>query len=220
MRLVIANKLYSSWSLRPWLVAAHFGIPFEEIVIPLDQPDTHARILEHSPSGRVPCLIDGDLHVWESLAIIEYLAEAFPDHAIWPRDREARALARSISNEMHAGFQGLRKACPMNLRRDFAWRDFGREASENAVRIVELWRDARRRHGAAGPFLFGAFSAADAFFAPVCMRISRYALPVSAATQAYIQRVSAAPGVARFIDDALAEQDFLDFEEPYRTSRD
>ncbi|KPL51088.1 glutathione S-transferase [Prosthecomicrobium hirschii] len=205
MRLVIANKLYSSWSLRPWLVAAHFGILFEEIVIPLDQPDTHARILEHSPSGRVPCLIDGDLHVWESLAIIEYLAETFPDHAIWPRDREARALARSISNEMHAGFQGLRKACPMNLRRDFAWRDFGREASENAVRIVELWRDARRRHGAAGPFLFGAFSAADAMYAPVVIRFNGYNWPVEPDIRAYMDAVLTLPAFESWLAAARKE---------------
>ncbi|MBT9292295.1 glutathione S-transferase family protein [Prosthecodimorpha staleyi] len=205
MRLVIANKLYSSWSLRPWLVAAHFGIPFEELVIPLDQPDTHARILEHSPSGRVPCLIDGDLHVWESLAIIEYLAETFPDHAIWPRDREARALARSISNEMHAGFQGLRKACPMNLRRDFAWRDFGREASENAVRIVELWRDARRRHGAAGPFLFGAFSAADAMYAPVVIRFNGYNWPVEPDIRAYMDAVLTLPAFESWLSAARKE---------------
>jgi len=205
MRLVIANKLYSSWSLRPWLVAAHFGIPFEEIVIPLDQPDTHARILEHSPSGRVPCLIDGDLHVWESLAIIEYLAETFPDHAIWPRDREARALARSISNEMHAGFQGLRKACPMNLRRDYAWRDFAREASENAVRIVELWRDARRRHGAAGPFLFGAFSAADAMYAPVVIRFNGYNRPVEPDIRAYMDAVLTLPAFESWLAAARKE---------------
>jgi glutathione S-transferase len=198
MKLVIANKNYSSWSLRPWLVARHFGIPFEETVIPLDQPDTHENILAFSPSGRVPCLIDGDLAIWESLAIIEYLAESHPDRAIWPSDKAARALARSISNEMHAGFQSLRSACPMNLRKRFAYRDWGRGAAEDAVRIVELWSDARGRFGASGPFLFGEFSAADAMFAPVVARFEGYGWPVEAETRSYMDAVLALPAFAEW----------------------
>jgi glutathione S-transferase len=193
MQLVIANKAYSSWSLRPWLVARHFEIPFEEIQVLLDQPDTSEQIRKFSPSGRVPCLIDGDLAVWDSLAIIEYLAESYPDRPIWPADRQARAVARSISAEMHSGFQALRSACPMNLKKRFAYRDWGRPAQEDAVRIVELWRDARSRFGAGGPFLFGAFSAADAMYAPVVTRFDTYGWPVEPETRSYIDAILALP---------------------------
>lgn len=193
MQLVIANKVYSSWSLRAWLVARHFEIPFDETVIPLDQPDTHDKILRYSPSGRVPCLIDGETVVWDSLAIIEYLAETHPDRAIWPADRAARALARSVSAEMHSGFAALRSACPMNLRKTFPYRDWGRPAAENALRIVDLWRDARRRHGAGGPFLFGAFTAADAMYAPIVTRFETYSWPVDPDTRSYMDAVMALP---------------------------
>lgn len=205
MQLVIANKNYSSWSLRPWLVAKHFGIPFDEIVIPLDQPETHAAILKYSPSGRVPCLVDGDVAIWESLAIIEYLAESRPDLAIWPRERAARAVARSVANEMHAGFQALRSACPMNLRKRLAFRDFGRGAAENAVRIVELWRDARGRFGAGGPFLFGEFSAADAMYAPVVMRFESYSWPVDPDIRGYMDAVIGLPAFRAWLEAALKE---------------
>jgi glutathione S-transferase len=206
MQLVIANKAYSSWSLRAWLVTRHFEIPVEEILIPLDQPDTHDKIRQYSPSGRVPCLVvDDTIAVWESLAIIEFLAETYPDKPIWPQDRAARALARSISNEMHAGFMGLRKACPMNLRKTFTWRDFGREASEDAVRIVELWRDARSRLGSGGPFLFGAFTAADAMFAPVVTRFHTYGWPIDPDIRSYMDAVLALPAFQDWLAAAKAE---------------
>ena len=205
MRLVIGNKRYSSWSLRPWLVMTHFGLSFEEHLIPLDEPTTHAAILKLSPSGRVPCLIDGDLAIWETLAIIEYLAETHPDLPIWPRDRAARAMARAISNEMHAGFAGLRSACPMNLRRSFAWRDRGQRASEDANRIVELWREARSRHALQGPFLFGEFSAADAMYAPVVHRFNGYSWPVEADTRSYMDAMLALPAMQAWSAGAAAE---------------
>lgn len=194
LRLVIGNKRYSSWSLRPWLAMTHFAIPFEETKILLDLPGTKAEILRFSPSGRVPCLIDGDIVVWETLAILEYLAESFPDRAIWPRDRAARAHARAVSNEMHAGFQALRGACPMNLRRDFPWRGWGGEAAAaDVARIEALWRGTRARFGATGPFLFGEFSAADAMFAPVVARLAGYSWPLAADTRAYVDAVLALP---------------------------
>lgn len=206
MKLLIGNKVYSSWSLRPWLVATHFGIPFEEILIPLDLPDTAERIRKVSPSGRVPCLVvDEGLAIWETLAIIEYFAEIRPDLPIWPRDPRARAVARAISNEMHAGFTGLRSACPMNLRKSFPFRDFGRKAAEDATRIVELWRDARSRFGTAGPFLFGEFSAADAMFTPVVTRFDTYGWPVEPDTRSYMDAVMALPAFHRWREGAAEE---------------
>jgi glutathione S-transferase len=188
--LVIANKRYSSWSLRPWLVMTHFGLPFREVGVLLDLPESKAEILRWSPSGRVPCLVDGDIRVWETLAIVEYLAERHPDLPIWPTDVAARAEARAISNEMHAGFQALRSACPMNLRKRFAWKPRGGEkAAADVARIVELWRAARARFGAGGPFLFGAFSAADAMYAPVATRLDTYAWPLDADIRAYVDAV-------------------------------
>src|SRR5690606_37214134 len=143
MHLTIANKLYSSWSLRPWMVMRAFDIPFEETVIPLYQPDTKARILQVSPTGKVQCLADGDVTVWESLAIIEYLAEKFPEKAIWPTDPKARAHARAAASEMHAGFQAFRSACPMNLGKRFARKDRGSAVAADVARVTALWRGAR-----------------------------------------------------------------------------
>lgn len=206
MRLVIGNKNYSSWSLRPWLVATHFGIAFDEVLIPLDTPETHEAILAHSPSGRVPCLIDRELAVWDSLAIIEYLADRFPDRTIWPTNRDARAVARSVSSEMHAGFTGLRSACPMNLRKRFPWSDWGgAAAAADANRIVALWRDARARFGAGGPFLFGEFSAADAMYAPVVTRLDGYSWPVDADTRTYMDAMLDLPAFRRWREAALQE---------------
>lgn len=197
MQLVLGNKRYSSWSLRPWLVMRCFDIPFEETVIPLDTPEFAARIGELSPSRRVPVLIDGDVHVWDSLAIVEYVAERFPERAIWPAERAARALARSIACEMHSGFAALRTACPMNLRLAAPFQGWGGEAAAKDVqRIVALWADARARFGApsgAGPFLFGAFTAADAMYAPVTTRLTSYGWPIDAATRAYCDAVQGLP---------------------------
>jgi glutathione S-transferase len=189
MQLIIGNKGYSSWSLRVWLLMTHFGLPFEEKMILLDQPTTASEIRAFSPSGRVPCLIDGSISVWESLAIIEYLAEHFPEHAIWPRDMAARALGQSISSEMHAGFSSLRAACPMNPRKILAYRDWGEGASADVTRITAIWRDTRTRFGAHGPFLFGAFSAADAMYAPVVLRLIGYSWPMAEDTRGYVEAI-------------------------------
>lgn len=192
-KLVIANKRYSSWSLRAWLVARHFAIPFEEVMIDLAAPTMKADILKWSPSGRVPCLIDGEACVWETLAIVEWLAETHPDLAIWPRDRLARAHARAISSEMHAGFLALRSACPMNLRRTFAWKDRGAATAADVARIEALIAEARARFGAGGPFLYGEFSAADAMYAPVAVRLAGYSWPVSPVTRAWVEAIHALP---------------------------
>jgi len=205
-KLVIANKRYSSWSLRPWLVATRFGLPFEEITIDLAAPDFKADILKWSPSGRVPCLIDGEIRVWETLAIIETLAEKHPEVAIWPRDPVARAHARAVSNEMHAGFQALRSACPMNLRRSFPWKNWGgAAAAADVARIEALIAEARARFGAAGPFLYGEFSAADAMYAPVALRLDGYGWPVTATTRAWIDALLALPAYRAWKAGADAE---------------
>ena len=216
-KLVIANKRYSSWSLRPWLVATHFGIAFEEVPIDLSAPDFKAAILKVSPSGRVPCLVDGETKVWETLAIIEYWAESRPDLAIWPRDRLARAHARAIANEMHAGFMALRSACPMNLRRGFPWREWGgAAAARDVARIEELIAEARGRFGASGPFLYGAFSAADAMYAPVAVRLDGYGWPVSPVTRAWIDALFALPAFVAWkagadAETAIVADDEIDF---------
>ncbi len=209
MQLVIANKNYSSWSLRPWLVARHFELPFEEIYLPFGMPNWHAEVAKISPSVRVPCLIDGDITVWESLAIIEYFADVYPDQAIWPRERTARAIARAISHEMHAGFMALRKANPMNLRKRFVYRDWGDDAARDVVRIVALWREARSRFAAGGPFLFGAFSAADAMYAPVVGRLDRYDWPVEPDTRAYMDAILELPAMREWIAAAEAETEIV-----------
>jgi len=186
MKLVIGNKNYSSWSLRPWLAMRHLEIPFEEILIPLDLPETKAHILSHSPGGKVPILKDGDITVWESLAILEYLAEKFPDRGVWPEHPAARAHARTVSCEMHAGFTALRNACPMNLRKRFAYRDRGADVTRDVARIQQMWGECRRRFGREGPFLFGRFSAADAMYAPIAARFESYSMPVDDEVRAYM----------------------------------
>ncbi|WP_334177059.1 glutathione S-transferase family protein [Pseudoxanthobacter sp.] len=205
LHLVIASKRYSSWSLRAWLPLAHFGIPFSETLVPLGQDDTRARILVHSPSGRVPCLIDGATHVWESLAILEYLAELFPEHAFWPRGRAARAEARAIAAEMHAGFAALRSALPMNLGRAPAPAGLPETVAGDVARIEALWAAARSRFGCDGPFLFGGFGAADAMYAPVVTRLQRYGVPVSAVSQSYMDAVLALPAMQAWQAAADAE---------------
>ena len=209
LRLVIANKLYSSWSLRPWMVLQAFDIPFEETVIPLRRSETKDAIARVSPSGKVPALIDGDVRVWESLAIIEYLAEQSPAHAIWPEDATARAHARSISNEMHGGFLALRQACPMNLAKRFKTPDLSDDAISNVARIEQIWRYARARYGSrtldGGPYLFGRFTAADAMYAPVVTRLDTYQIPVAADTRTYMDTVLAHPAFLDWKRAALAE---------------
>ena len=224
MQLVIGNKNYSSWSMRPWVLLKQAGIAFEERKIRFDAftPDSSFKteLARVTPAGHVPVLIDGDLTVWDTLAIAEYVAERFPAKQLWPKDAKARARARSVCAEMHSGFGALRNHLPMNVEASLP--DVGRRllAEDGAVRadvdrIVEMWSGLLEAHG--GPLLFGDFTIADAYFAPVVMRLRTYGVPVPPAVAAYIGRVVELPGVAAWIQDALAERDFLDFEEPYRT---
>lgn len=209
MKLIIANKTHSSWSLRPWLVLKEFGIPFEEVLIPfgptMDDPDWKRAVAEYTPARKVPSLVDGAIAVWDSLSIIEYIAEKRPDLPIWPRDPAARALARSICAEMHSGFGALRNACPMNLAWIHPARDRGEAVAADVARITEIWRDARQRFGAGGPFLFGAFSAADAMFAPVTSRFTTYSVALDPVSAAYVAAVQATAGFQAWREAALAE---------------
>ena len=205
LKLIIANKAYSSWSFRPWILLAHFHIPFEEVVIPMDQPDTRARMLEHSPTGKMPALRDGAVEVWESLAILEYIAEKYPEKAIWPKTKAARAHARALSSEMHAGFQALRQHCPTQFRRPVRKIALNPEVEADVARIEAAWARARKDFGKAGPFLFGRFSAADAMFAPVVNRFHIYDIPVGRPTRAYMDAMMALPAWKAWTADAEAE---------------
>ena len=206
LKLVIGNKNYSSWSMRPWLALRANNIPFEEVFIPLytDQTDKD-RILSFSKAGKVPTLIDGDVTVWDSLAIIEYLAERFPEAKLWPADRAARAHARAISAEMHSGFMPLRNECGMNLHRPIRAVALSDDARANVARIQEIWADCHARYGKQGPFLFGAFSAADAMYAPVVHRFRTYAIQVEAEAQHYVDAMMALPAFAEWTRDGTAE---------------
>jgi glutathione S-transferase len=207
MKLVIGNKNYSSWSLRPWIAMTALGIPFEEILVPfgtpLGNPDFKARLAAYTPAGLVPVLIDGDVHVWETLAIMEYLAEKFPGKQLWPADAKVRAHARAISSEMHAGFSALRGECPVNFRRPVRTRDISAAAQANVKRVEEIWGDCRAKYP--GPFLFGAFGAADAMYAPMVARLSIYGLPVGDETRAYMNTIMALPAWGEWRKGALAE---------------
>jgi glutathione S-transferase len=205
MKLVIADKNYSSWSMRPWVLMKHFGIEFEEILIRLAQDDTAARISQFSPSGRVPALIiEQDRVVWDSLAIAEALAERYPQHALWPRDAAARAHARSVSAEMHSGFGALRNAMPMNIRAHLPGQGATPEALADVARIDALWSECLAQYG--GPFLFGEFTIADAMFAPVAMRFNTYVPALSAAAGSYVARLADLPAVRQWIADARADE--------------
>jgi glutathione S-transferase len=206
MKLIIGDKNVSSWSMRPWLVLKHFAIPFEETLIRLGQPDSSANILAHSPSGKVPCLVtDAGDAVWESAAIMETLAELFPQHAMWPRDAAARAHARSISAEMHAGFADLREQMSMNIQRQAFGQPLTAGALANVKRIDLIWRNCLDTHH--GPFLFGKqFGIADAMFAPVVMRFNSYAPKLSEAALGYAARITAMPEVAEWIEGARNER--------------
>lgn len=226
MQLYIGNKNYSSWSMRPWVLLTQAGIPFDEVMVRFDAftPDSQfkATLRPLSPTGKVPLLVDGDLAVWDTLAISEYVAEQFPDKHLWPQDKAVRARARSLCAEMHSGFGALRSACPMNIEASLPetgaliWRD-NAGVRADVARLVSMWQQALQTSG--GPLLFGDFSVADAYFAPVCMRLVNYALPLPDDVTAYVQRVCALPGVKAWMDGARAEHDFLDFEEPYRLRR-
>lgn len=206
LTLAIGNKNYSSWSMRPWLALRASGIPFDEVFIPLytDQADKD-KILAFSRAGKVPVLVDGDITVWDSLAIIEYLAERFPDAKLWPEDRAARAHARAVCAEMHSGFQALRNECGMNLHRPVKAIALSADAEVNVARVQELWLDCRKRYGAGGPFLFGRFGAADAMYAPVVHRFRTYAIPVVPEVKAYMDAMLALPAFQEWTRDGIAE---------------
>jgi len=226
LKLYIGNKNYSSWSMRPWVLLRQADIAFEEVLVRFDSfaaDSAFRKTLESvTPVSKVPVLVDGDLTVWDTLAIAEYLAERFPEKSLWPRDAAARARARSVCAEMHSGFTALRSACPMNIEAELgavgalAWRD-NAALRQDVARLIAMWDALLQAHG--GPLLFGDFSIADAYFAPVCMRLLTYALPLPPAIAAYVQRVAALPGVRAWMEGALAEHDFRAFEEPYRLAR-
>ena len=205
LTLVIGSKNLSSWSLRPWLLMRRLGIPFEEVLILLDRPETDARIGEHSPSGFVPVLKDGGLTVWDSLAICEYLAERTPDRGAWPHDPAARAVARAVSAEMHAGFQNLRRHLPLNCRAHIPGFAVPVEAEADIGRINDIWGDCRRRFGAGGPFLFGRFGVADAMYAPVALRFSTYDVTLKGEAEAYARTLRDLPEVRQWVAAARLE---------------
>ena len=223
LTLLVGNKNYSSWSMRPWVLMTQAGIAFEEVPVRFDSFDAGSAFKRTigavSPAGKVPALVDGDLVVWDTLAIAEYLAETHPDKQLWPQDKAARARARSVVAEMHSGFGALRSHCPMNIEARLPdvgailWRDQAGVRAD-VQRLIDLWAELLAQHG--GPMLFGQFTIADAFYAPVCMRLITYGLPVPQPIADYVRRVQQLPGVKAWIDGALAERDFLDFEEPYR----
>jgi glutathione S-transferase len=226
LKLYVGNKNYSSWSMRPWVLMKQAGIAFDEAMVRFDSFDSGSQfkstIASVNPVAKVPVLVDGDLAIWDTLAIAEYLAESYPDKALWPHDKAMRARARSICAEMHSGFGNLRSHCGMNIEASLPevgailMRDQPGVCADLA-RLVQMWSELLERHG--GPMLFGDFSIADAYFAPVCTRIETYALPVPAAMEAYIGRVLALPGVKAWIEDALVEKTFVVFDEAYRIAR-
>jgi glutathione S-transferase len=224
LHLVIGNKNYSSWSMRPWIGMKVAGIPFDETVISLNAPDFKPRLAKLSGTGKVPVLIDGDTHVWESLAILEYVAEKFPAAGLWPADAAARAHARAISHEMHAGFLPLRRHLPMCMWRPVARRHLTSEAAANVKRIDAMWGDCRARFGQSGPFLFGKFSAADAMYAPVVSRFATFAVEVGAPARAYMDAMTALPAWKEWTAAALEEEwvlpeDEVDWPEVRRVAR-
>ncbi|MDO8605570.1 MAG: glutathione S-transferase family protein [Phaeospirillum sp.] len=206
LTLVIGTKRFSSWSLRPWLALKVAGIAFEEVEIALRQPDTKADILKHSPSGKVPLLDEDGFKVWDSLAICEYLAERAP--MLWPRNVQARAVARAVAAEMHSGFMPLRRDCPMDVLGDTPMTGIPDEVAADLARIDALWSDCRARFGVSGPFLFGDFSIADAMYAPVVTRLRTCHLPVGKASQAYCDAVMALPAMREWVEGARTPSDF------------
>ncbi len=227
MQLIIGNKNYSSWSMRPWVLMRHFGIRFKEVMLRFDGFDADSvfkqRIGAISAAGRVPVLIDGDgLVVWDSLAIAETLAERFPSLALWPQDAQERAHARSYCAEMHSGFSSLRSHCPMNIEASLP--EVGQRVLKehpgvktDLARIEQMWTQALNDSG--GPFLFGPFGIVDAYFAPVTFRITTYGLPVSPIVAAYVERVQKTAAVRAWVEEAIAEKDFIAFDEPYRKAK-
>ncbi len=209
-RLVIGNKNWSSWSLRPWLAMKRLAVPFEEINIRLRRPDSKEQLLKYCPSGLVPTLLKGDLAIWDSFAILDYLAEQYRDVELWPRDPAARAIARSVSAEMHSGFQALRENCPMELLVHSPQSTLPPAVELDIHRIITIWRDCRTRFGSGGPFLFGQFSAADAMYAPVASRLRTYVDDLTrygddGSARAYVEAIFAMPEIAEWTEGARAE---------------
>ncbi len=228
LSLVIGNKNYSSWSMRPWVLLKHFNIPFTEIMLKFHSPEWDKHIASLSPSKLVPVLWNGEAGsseaqaVWETIAIFEYVAELFPEHNIWPKDRAARTLARAMVAEMHAGFRPLRGSMPMNIRAKLVGSGHTPEAMKDIARIEQIWREARTRFGkntnGGGPFLFGQFSAADAMFAPVVLRFHTYAPTLAQDTAAYCHAMRTEPAIAQWITEALQEPEFVADDEPYQAA--
>ena len=208
LTLVIGNKNYSSWSLRPWLAMKQAGLEFAEVRIPLDGPTTHAEIRHYSPSGKVPVLIDGDLQVWESLAICEYVAERFANH-LWPTDIAQRAIARSICAEMHAGFQNLRENMPMDCRNRYPGEGMTAGVEAEIDRIFTIWRECRQKFGTGGDMLFGKFTVTDAMFAPVVMRFVTYAVKLDSEAKAYSEALLALPAMQEWLSAACSESESI-----------
>jgi glutathione S-transferase len=220
LTLVIGNKNYSSWSLRPWLLLKQSAIPFEEVRIPLYRTDSAQALQTYSPSGLVPVLIHGDVKVWDSLAICEYVQELFPAIPMWPRERDARAIARAVSAEMHSGFTAVRTHMPMNCKKSFPGKGLNQASAAEIGRITQLWRDCLNQFGKAGTMLFGDFSIADAMFAPVALRFNTYGVELDDICQAYVSTILALPAVQEWITEAKREMevisDFEPYNEPYK----
>lgn len=212
LSLIMGNKAYSSWSLRPWLALRHAGADFAEVVVPLRQPETKATLLSYAPSGKAPSLRHGDLVVWDSLAICEYVNELFPTAQLWPADASVRAVARAVSAEMHSGFSDLRKNLFMDVRSRFDRPDRVAAAQADIDRVQAIWTDCRARFGAAGPFLFGAFSIADAMFAPVATRLRTWNVPLDPVSAAYVETIHTMPAMVDWVDAAKSEPWVVQFE--------
>lgn len=212
--LLIGNRKYSSWSLRPWIVLKQAGLKFEEKVVRLQQPDTTAKIKKYSPSGKVPFLKHGKVEVWESLAICEYLAEAFPKARLWPKDKTVRAHARAVANEMHGGFADLRRYLPMDVNRRIDEPARAAAVKGEIDRIVEIWTQCRRRFGKGGPFLFGKFSIADGMYAPVVTRFVTYGVKLPPVAAAYVKTMINLPAMQEWIAAADKESWLIEYPDP------
>ena len=218
LTLVIGNKNYSSWSMRPWVLLRQLGIPFSEVKLRFHSEEWRREIGRWSPSGLVPVLWRGEQAVWDTLAIAETLAEWYPGHGLWPAEPAARAHARSVAAEMHSGFRSLRSTMPMNIRASYPGKGMTAETRNDIARVEALWAEARRRFGSGGPFLFGSFCAADAMYAPVVTRFATYGVALGAESQRYCDVLRAAPGVRAWIREALEEEEVVADEEPYAAS--
>ncbi len=210
LELVIGTKNYSSWSLRPWLFLRHAGVPFTEVRIPLDTPEWSQRIGQYSPTRRVPVLRDDGVTVWDSLAILEHLAERFPEAGGWPAEPRVRSMARCVSAEMHSGFAALREELPMNCRQSFKRRRFSEHGERDIARVLEIWNSCPVSEQQAGPFLFGAFSIADAMFSPVALRFVTYDVPLDSTSQTYVDAIRSLPPVRDWILDAEREPEVIE----------